>query len=300
MHSFDTMDGMSTKEQDFAIEERLSELSPWLYKRYRDCFVISGRMLTRYENYFPDFTDHSRLHTMDILDLCSRLIGSQLDKLSAEDLYVLLMGALFHDVGMGVSYSDFEEFRKILGIAVPEDDTKRAWAVRDYHQELSALFLEKYYRILDFPNEKYLKAVVQVCRGHRKRDLMNEEEYPPLFEVEDGKTVYLPYLAALICLADELDISQDRNISFVYDVDSMPNEKDRTEFRKHMAVYSVELEEERVVVRAKTDDEKIRKGVEEVCTKLQGKLLSCRKAAAERSPFTIPQKEVVLLFDEGE
>lgn len=159
------------KKNDYAIENRLSSLSPELYKRYRDCFVISGKMLTRYENYFPDFTDHSRLHTMDILDFCNRLIGEQLKDLSANDLYVLMMSALFHDVGMGVSFSDFEEFRTILGIPAPENDTDRAWDVRKYHQELSGLFLKKYSTILDLPNDKYLHAIIQVCRGHRKTNL---------------------------------------------------------------------------------------------------------------------------------
>lgn len=286
------------KEQDFAIEHRLSSLSPELYKRYRDCFVISEKMLTRYENYFPDFTDHSRLHTMDILDLCNSLIGEQIEKLSAQDLYVLMMGALFHDVGMGVSFSDFEEFRKILGIPVPENDNERAWAVRGYHQELSGLFLQKYSNILDFPNTKYVHAVIQVCRGHRKTDLLDEKEYPSQFEVEEGKTVYLPYLAALLCLADELDISQDRNISFLYDIEKMPSERDRTEFHKHMAIYNVELANEKVIVRARTNDEKIRNGVVEVCDKLKEKLLYCRSVTSQKSPFTITQKDVELLFDE--
>lgn len=285
------------KKHDYAIENRLSSLSPELYKRYRDCFVISGKMLTRYENYFPDFTDHSRLHTMDILDFCNRLIGEQLKDLSANDLYVLMMSALFHDVGMGVSFSDFEEFRTILGISAPENDTDRAWAVRKYHQELSGLFLKKYSTILDLPNDKYLHAIIQVCRGHRKTNLLDLEGYPPNFEVEEGKSVYLPYLAALICLADELDISQDRNISFLYNVEKMPSERDRTEFQKHTAVYSVELKEDMVIVKAKTNDEKIKTGVEEVCNKLRDKLLFCRKVALERSPFTIKQKDVMLLFD---
>ena len=200
---------------EHGIERRLSRLSPELHGRYRDCVVISQRMLTRYENYFPDFTDHTVLHTLDILELCNQLIGDQLERLSAEDLYVLMMGALFHDVGMGVSLADLEEFRQVLGFPEPEDDTARAWAVRDHHQELSGLFLKKYGPILDLPNENYLHAVIQVCRGHRRTDLLDEAAYPPRFEVEPGKAVCLPYLAALLCLADELDIAAGRNISFL-------------------------------------------------------------------------------------
>lgn len=279
---------------EHGIERRLARLSPELHSRYRDCVVISQRMLTRYENYFPDFTDHTLLHTLDVLDLCNRLIGEQLDGLPAEDLYVLLMGALFHDVGMGVSPADLEEFRGVLGFPEPADDSARAWAVRDHHQELSGLFLKKYGHILDFPSDAYLHAVIQVCRGHRRTDLLDEAAYPPRFEVEPGKAVCLPYLAALLCLADELDIAAGRNISFLYDVARMPSPRDRREFRKHMAIYRVDLESDRVVVHARTEDPEIRAGVRELCAKLLDKLLLCRRVAAERSPFVITQAGVAL------
>lgn len=287
-------------ELDYVIERRLARHAPELHSRYRDCVVISQRMLCRYENYFPDFTDHTVLHTLDILELCNRLIGSQIEKLNAQELYVLLMGALFHDVGMGVSISDFEQFRIVLGIPEPADDTQRAWAVRDYHQELSGLYLQKYWRMLDFPNEAYARAVIQVCRGHRKTDLLDETGYPPQFEVEPGKTVSLPYLAALLCLADELDIAAGRNVSFLYDVEKMPSPRDRREFRKHMAIRRVELKPERVVVHAWTEDPEIRSGVEEVTDKLREKLLLCRRVAAERSPFVITQADVVLRMEQPE
>lgn len=280
--------------QDYQIERRLLELDRDLHGRYRDCVTVSQRMLSRYENYFPDFTDHTVLHTLDILDLCNRLMGEQLKALSAKDLYVLAMGALFHDVGMGVSVADFEEFRAVLGFPEPEDDMARAWAVRDYHQELSGLYLKKYWRMLDLPNDQYAQAVIQVCRGHRKTDLMNQEEYSAKFEVEPGETVYLPYLAALLCLADELDVAADRNISFMFDVERMPSARDRREFHKHMAIRRVELLPERVVIHAWTEDPEIREGVKQLTAKLLDKLLMCRRVAAERSPFVITQSEVVL------
>ena len=287
-------------ELDYGIERRLAQCAPELHSRYRDCVVISQRMLCRYENYFPDFTDHTVLHTLDILELCNQLIGAQLGQLTGADLYVLLMGALFHDVGMGVSVADFEQFRAVLGFPEPADDAARAWAVRDHHQELSGLYLEKYWHMLDFPNEAYARAVIQVCRGHRKTDLLDKESYPPQFEVEPGKTVSLPYLAALLCLADELDIAAERNLSFLYDVEKMPSPRDRREFRKHMAIRRVELETDRVVVYAWTEDPEIRAGVEEAASKLREKLLLCRRVAAERSSFVITQADVVLCMERPE
>lgn len=281
-------------EKDYGIERRLSRLSPELHGRYRDCITVSQRMLSRYENTFPDFTDHTVLHTLEILDLCNRLIGEQLEALTAEDLYVLLMGALFHDVGMGVSLADFEAFRAVLGLPEPADAQARARAIRDNHQELSALYLERYWELLDLPNERYARAVIQVCRGHRKTDLLDEGGYPRAFEVEPGRTVYLPYLAALICLADELDVAAERNFSFMYDVEKMPNPIDRFEFHKHMSIRAVDLEPERVVLHAWSDDPEIRAGVEKLTAKLLDKLLMCRRVAAERSPFTITQAQVLL------
>ena len=38
-----------------------------------------------------------------------------------------LMGALFHDVGMGVTAADFAQFREALGFPEPADDMAKAW-----------------------------------------------------------------------------------------------------------------------------------------------------------------------------
>ena len=60
------------------------------------------------------------------------------------------------------------------------------------------------------------------------------------------------------------------------------------------AAHRVDLEPERVVVHARTEDPEIRAGVRELCAKLLDKLLLCRRVAAERSPFVITQAGVAL------
>ena len=42
---------------------------------------------------------------------------------------------------------------------------------------------------LIFPTKPMRRQCLQVCRGHRKTDLLDEAGYPPQFEVEPGKTV---------------------------------------------------------------------------------------------------------------
>ena len=88
---------------DYMMERALAQRDADLHDRYRNCVVVSHQMLSRYTSLFPDFTDHTALHTLEILDYCNQLVGEQIDRLSADDLYVLLMGAVFHDVGLGVS-----------------------------------------------------------------------------------------------------------------------------------------------------------------------------------------------------
>lgn len=284
-------------DADYRMERRLAELDRGLHDRYRGCVVATQNMLTRYEDTFPTYTDHSTLHTLEIIDLCNQLLGDYLWDLTPDDLYVLLMGALLHDVGMGVSKQDFDCFRYRLDLpplSGPSTDLARAELIRDFHQELSVLYIERYQELLDIPNPRYLQAIVQVCRGHRKTDLMDPVGYPVELEVAPGRAVHLPYLAALLCLADELDVAADRNIEFLYDLDQMKSPVSRMEFLKHQAIRRVELEPERVVIRAHSDTPEVRDAVIGLAEKLGDKLRYCRTVVAVRTSFSIQQKSVYL------
>ncbi len=284
-------------DQDYGIEERLYSLCPELHRRYQGCLVVAEKMLNKYQHIFPFYTDHTILHSLDVLSLCNILIGDQMESLTAEDLYVLMMGALFHDIGMGVSQSDFESFSCVLSLPEVSNDEEKADLIRDNHQELSALFLKKYGSLFDIPNEKYLHAVIQVCRGHRRTNLMDENEYPSSFMVEEGKKIALPYLACLICLADELDIARERNIRFLYDIDKITNAVSHMKFEKHEAISRVELEKERVIIHASSSGPALTKELEVLSSKLQDKLNLCKRVADEHTSFTITQDKVVLCLE---
>ena len=282
-------------ETDYLMEKTLAELDGGLHGRYRNCVVVSQRMLSRYQGVFPDFTDHTALHTLELVDYCNRIVGEQISRLTADDLYVLLMGAVFHDVGMGVSGRDFEEFLPLVcpGAPVPETAADRQQAIRRSHQEFSGRYVRKYWELLDIPNEAYATAVIQVCRGHRKADLNDPAGYPDPFPVGEGRAVRLPYLAALVRLADELDIAADRNFSFLYDPEHMVHAIDRFEFKKHKSIQRVEVLPDRIRVTAAAGDPEIYDGIVSTVEKLRETLLYCR-AAVERTGFAIHQADVEL------
>lgn len=283
--------------EDYGIEKRLFQMDPDLHGRYRNCLVVSRNMLTRYESTFPTYTDHTVLHTLEIIELCNQLIGAYLSAMTADDLYVLLMGALFHDVGMGISTADYNRFRPRLHLPHLTDAStplEQAELIRDFHQEFSGMFVERYQEIFDIPNERYARAIIQVCRGHRKTDLLDQEEYPSCFPVAEGKAVCLPYLAALLCLADELDVAADRNIGFLYDLDQIDNPVSRLEFLKHQSISRVAVEPDRVMVYAWSDDPAVRDGVIRLTEKLGDKLRYCRAVVSIRTGFSITQQNVFL------
>lgn len=282
---------------DYHLERQLSVLDSALHRRYKDCVATSQLLLTRYQSTFPEYTDHSFLHTMNVIDFCNQLIGDQINRLTADDIYVLLMGCLFHDVGMGVSQNDYDCFKVRLG--QPCQTRGIDENIRDFHHELSALYLEKYWELLDIPNEAFLFAIMQVCRGHRKNELLDMNNYPTTYLVGEERSVCIPYLAALLRLADELDISDDRNTVLMYNIDMIKNPTSHMEFIKHKAIRSVELDEHIITFCAQSDNPAIRSELMLIREKIEEKLHYCRMVAASRSPFVITQQTVRLVMNDA-
>ena len=96
----------------FALEYRLKTLDGALHRRLTDGVFGLQRILSNYKLIFPEYTDHTELHSLTVIDFCNRLIGEQMDKLNKDEIYALLMGCYLHDTGMGVTHEDYLEFSK--------------------------------------------------------------------------------------------------------------------------------------------------------------------------------------------
>lgn len=279
------------------MERRLHELSPELHGRFTESVFGLQHILSNYLLIFPTFTDHTELHSLNVIDFCNRIIGAQTDKLNADEIYCLLMGCYFHDTGMGIREKDFEEFSRKIDFGDYFETHSRdnvSEIVRSFHNEYSGLFLKKYADLFDIPSENHLRAIIQISRGHRKTDLNDEKEYPIAMPVDGGNTVCFPYLSGLIRLADEIDVAAGRNLSFLYDTQSLTNEKDVIEFGKHEAIKEVVVFEDKFVLIVDTDDEFVYNNIRKMASKMQKTLDECRFAVNERTPYTITQKTIEL------
>ncbi len=281
----------------FAMENRLKKLSPELHRRFTDAVFALQYNLSNYKLIFPEYTDHSNLHSLTVIDFCNRLIGDQISRLNADQLYVLLVSCYFHDTGMGITRKDYEQFSRMIDFGTYFDTHSRddyPAVIRSFHHEFSGLFIRKYADLFDIPSPEHTRAIVQVSRGHRKTDLMDAREYPSELLMPDGNTVCLPYLSALIRLADEIDVAAARNPVLLYDLESLTDEIQIFENKKVKAVRSLLVSESAFTLQISTAEPDILQGLRGLTGKMQQTLDYCRSVVSRRTPFAITQEKVLM------
>ena len=280
---------------DFSLERKLSELDKHLHSLFSDTVFALQQILSNYQLIFPMFTDHTELHSLNVIEFCNKLIGDQINKLNADEIYCLLMGCYFHDTGMGISHVHFAEFSKQIDFGNYFETHSRddyPEIVRNFHNEYSGLFIKKYARFFEFPSEEHMFAIIQISRGHRKTDLNDENEYPKALKLPNGNTICLPYLAALVRLADEIDVTAARNPGAIYDLSKITGEINLIEFMKHEAVKGLEIKETEFVMYVDPKDENIYESLEILAGKMKKTLDQCRSVVNEHTPFLIKQEEI--------
>lgn len=283
------------KNYDFSLERRLKELDPYLHSLFVDTVFSLQQILSNYQLIFPLFTDHTELHSLNIIEFCNKLIADQINKLNADEIYCILLGCYFHDTGMGVSRGDFEEFSKQIDFGNYFETHSRdnyPEIVRNFHNEYSGLFIKKYARFFEFPSEAHMFAIIQISRGHRKTDLFDKKEYPVSLMTPNGNTICLPYLSALVRLADEIDVTASRNSEAIYDLSKIVEEVHLIEFMKHEAVRGLEIKEKEFVMYVQSDDEKILQSLTILAKKMKKTLDECRKVVNEETPYRISQETI--------
>lgn len=284
----------------FALEKRLKELSLDLHTRFTNTVLVIQQILNNYQLIFPDFTDHTAIHSLNVIEFCNQIIGDQIDKLNADEIYCLLLGCYFHDTGMGITRNDFEDFSKQINFGNYFDTHSKdnlPEIIRNFHNEYSGLFIKKYARFFEFPSEEHLFAIIQISRGHRKTNILDENEYPVHLKTPGGNEICLPYLSALIRLADEIDVTASRNSHAIYDLSKIKEAIDLIEFMKHDAVTELDVNEKEFVVKINTSNEKIYESLLILVGKMQKTLDYCREVVNNNTNFVISQEKVIINKD---
>ena len=140
-------------------------------------------------------------------------------------------------------------------------------------------------------SEAHLHAVMQVVRGHRKTDLFDRNEFPPDFALPNGRSVCLPYLAALIRLADEIDVDALRSSVLLFDVDSFESEEEVMYYYRTRACERMEITRDTIIMHVRTEDPAVKEALEKLKDKIQETLELCTRVV-ETTPYILTQHRV--------
>jgi metal-dependent HD superfamily phosphatase/phosphodiesterase len=181
----------------------------------QNCEVQVTPILQGFITNFPEYTDHSINHSKTVLGYADLLLNTELEKLNEDEAYILIMAGFLHDIGMCPT--------KEMKSNIIESDSFRESGkdfedyLRDIHHKVSYQYITTFWKELRIVNETYAEAIALVGMGHRKVELLDFDLYNPEFVVKSGSEfVCLPYLAGVLRLADELDITNDRTPELLY------------------------------------------------------------------------------------
>lgn len=290
---------MSLNEPDteFMLERRLRDLSPSKSAHFRTIVLVMENILNKTRSLFPDFTDHTIRHSLIVMEYLNTIVGSEIEKMNVDEIYILMCAVYMHDFGMTMDQKHFDMLKdKILPAGYLEehkDDTTRD-IIRKYHNEFSAELIKQYAPVFEFPSEEYTYCVAQVSRGHRKTDLYDSIEYNPKYKLKNGNTVCLPYLAALLRLGDEMDISIERNASISY-----LEHKDTMSYRQHFAIKQLKIMPDHLLLKVQSGEEDVLEACKVAIGKLEKELKYCVDVTDKVTDFTISQKYVKIDIEEN-
>lgn len=179
-----------------------SLLSTEYLSRFNKIEKIMYNIAGKTKIYFPTFTNHGTDHLKNVEKYVDLMIPEDIkEKLSQEEIFFLLCGVWLHDVGMVPKDEEELKFFKSLD---PTDRDEFTADVRDIHHVRSDNYIKENYEELGI-NKLEAKIIGQIAKGHREVDLNNLEDIN-----YKGISIKISTLASILRLADECDVSKER------------------------------------------------------------------------------------------
>ena len=150
---------------------------------------------------FPKYTNHGVVHLKNVERHANNIIPNNIkENLSEEEIFCLLCGIWLHDIGMVPIDEEIDIYEK----KSKEDRNKYRYAIREVHHIRSENYINKNYEELGL-NKLEAKIIGKIAKCHRKIKLDNLEKI-----MYNGKLLDIAALGSIVRLADECDISKDR------------------------------------------------------------------------------------------
>jgi hypothetical protein len=166
------------------------------------CVPITGDARAHLEfvrTQFPGYTDHSLQHSLRIIDKVGRILEKDAQKnLSSAELFILLLAALFHDVGMVAD-------TKMDSVEVRREHARRSGEfIRRYLKERLTIVSEHHHRL-----GAQLSFIVEAHSLTWDEMVARQEFQRP--ETVMNQLVRSDILAILLRVGDLLDLDSERS-----------------------------------------------------------------------------------------
>jgi molecular chaperone HtpG len=265
-----------------ALEKHLNKIEPALYVSFQQTKVEVELLLQKYSANFPDYTDHSIKHTFEVFKIASELLTEEeVASLQSDETYILSMACILHDVGMCIPEDKIKDVLKsdeLITYRQAHPNLSAQEAIRDIHHTLSKRFIIAELELLKIPNKKYAYAIGIVAEGHRKVELGDFDIYESQYFAKDGReSACLPYLACILRIADELDVTNSRVPKLLTKYYMPNNEISIREWLKHVATSQRNYRDNIVIFEVDCSDQNIYAALQDQFDKIQNVINYCQK-----------------------
>ncbi len=224
-----------------------------LYGRLIEIRKKAEPLLSYTQGKFPYYTPHDFSHSLAVEENLNWLIPDNVkQKMHTLEIFFLIVSAWLHDWGM---------------VGKPEEDAE---SIRETHHIRTEKNFEDLYEKL-YLSEHEARIIGRICKGHRKVDLRSHD-YDDIVFGPSAK-IRRSFLAALLRIADECDITHNRTPEVIY-YSIHPKEEAEGEFRKHLSIGGIgQLSEmHKIYISAIARDPKGARTLREVAQKIQSEL----------------------------
>jgi hypothetical protein len=227
--------------------------------------------LAKITETFPEYTIHDIRHSEQVLRILGWLIPLDLlNKMNEYEIFFLIVSCYLHDIGMAnLPELLDEDLRQIV------DEKKIRIYIRENHHVRSEKFIVNNYNKLGIDDEHQARIIGRICRGHREsldnRKLYNNRE----MYTSKSISINVPFLSALLQIADDLDMSFERTPILIYEAFKPKDPLSLQEWKRHLSTCGVGRDPDnvaRIIVSAKCRNPNIHRALKRLETVIQAKL----------------------------
>ena len=245
---------------------------------------------------FPEFTPHNISHSETVLTRINDVIPDNLkEELNSYEIYFLIVGAYLHDLGMA-NLNNFD-----ISENIRSDDEKLRLYIRDNHHIRSEKYIIGNYEKLKISDINQARIIGRICRGHRKESLDNDVLFDPR-RTYKNKMINIPFLASVLRVCDELDLTFERIPLIVYEMDLINNPDSKIEWEKHLSVEGIALDPDgQLRCTATCKDPEIHRMLKQIETKINEQLENLHNHLYDYREYSssIPWKFKLKIIAEG-